>query len=290
MSAFDNSMKDLLPKVLPKMNRSRKSYNEWIPFVRLYAFRNTGSIDGLKPKLLRGMGQIDAPQDCSISYWQQKWIESSPHWEDFRQGKDTPAFDTETILLWDPYWIKRRHLVEGWVKPINFYEGCLMMAHQALLNVLKEANNAEANAIGGEFLQRLSAIGKIIQGKAPTPVENPFGILGYMTCLEMAQNQTELSMCRYKDGAISATVKKFLVNYYGRNQIRLMMVGTGVVSDDNLTELNRLQKVLKSKDEFTGFNYQAEAKFLLTIILNQGSIKESIKRVKYEFPEVDFEL
>lgn len=290
LTTFDTTIETMLPKILPKMVRSRKTYNEWIPFVRFYAFRKDGNVEGLKPKLLRGMGQIDAPQDCSMSYWAQKWIDSSPHWDDFRQGKDTPSSDAEIILLWDPYWIKRRHLVEGWIKPINYYEGCLLMAQQALTNVLKEANNPDANTLGGELLQRLGAISKIIQGKTPTPADNPFGILGYMTCLEIAQSPSELSMCRYKDANVSAGIKKFLASYYGRNQIRLMLTGTTIVTDDNLAEMNRLQKILKSKDDFNSFNYQAETKFLLTILLNQGSIKESLKRIKYDFPEVDFEL
>lgn len=283
---FDITLKRLLPGLLPRVTTSRKDYEEWIPYLRHFAYRQEGAMVGVSDKMLRGMGEVAAPPDCSVQAWMEYWRKIDLNaFAALNAGQaQYPTAEWSTILFWDPHWIARRK-ASGWIEPQNYYEACLWMARRAIPQVNKTL--PADSQVPPVINLRLDFLINMVKGQRLSNRPEG-GILGYVTCLENAPSMILLDKCELPAGNLTDEWKEYLARVKARSETKLFLANRPAIAEDELARLSQLHKIQESRDSFTSFNYQPEIRHIVAIMLNNGSVTEATKRMKYEFPEVQF--
>ncbi|MEY4630874.1 MAG: hypothetical protein RIQ81_994 [Pseudomonadota bacterium] len=248
-----------------RSGQNKEHFTSWIPVLRAYAFMGSGELSGLSGKKLRGEAGIAAPADCSLQSWKKRWREAAPKLADLTSGKALPSDHWARVLAWDPWWVRRRSQA-GWLRPRNYYEGCLAMAAKALDLVISEGQKtAGAGALSAarsriEF-QRAILAGNANFNNASMPPDN----LGLWTCLDSAADRPALDAC------LDRPWQNLMLNDYNREKFYWAVLRVAVNSrrlgDRNAWSLvrNELQAFLErrdSGDSFTRIDYADELRFV----------------------------
>lgn len=325
IAALETYLDNYKNTLFPQINNSRQIYNEWIPIIRYLAFSKNGTVDGINPRLLKGLGTKDAPTYCTVTNWKERILTHTQMLENIFSYQEIPTEDWTVVFLWDPYWIRRRNNIKGWIKPINYYTACIHMAHKAVSQILSTNSNInrtnantkdikikEENFITKEktniandkqnilklLLLRLDYLLKIINNeeiiKFPK-INYENNLLFILNCLENPNTTSidDIDKCISKKTYQSISIeeiKKFIYQRKIQNKIRLLLKSKDTLNDKNLQLLSKLSKDLITPEPITKMDYNPEHKYILSLILYNGSIKEAQKRAKYEFSEMDFNL
>lgn len=281
-----------LPSLISKTARSKDLQGQWLPYLRYYAFATTGAVDGLNVKILRGNTGASAPNECTVEGWRKRLHENFPgtlSW--LTQGRMTRTPWTK-LLSWDPFWVRRRQ-PKGWIKPRNFYEGCLSTAWQALRTAPLDAatfgvetppNGETINSIGRRLEWQLDIIHN---GTAPAPEAGASpGVVGALSCLESADQLAALSKCRNFYAGFDTAAVAWLDERFGLHLVRLAAKVKGTPDPTLTTELQNAAAHMPLEDSFDKLELQPEMRFLQMI--STIGVPTAIERVEAEFP--DFRL
>lgn len=286
ITRYHSYIETYMPLLLPMVTSSSKSYAQWIPHLRRYAFNGTGEIMGLKPKFLRGQGADDAPLNCSMKSWRSRWLSSRPKWADMTAGtvvKDT-AMKT---LLWDPHWIRRRSQVAGWVQPMNYHTACLLMAQKSLMFLLTELTPYELK-MAEQFNERLTTLISIInQKERPNIViQKHESFLPTLNCLDTATKQEQLNQCLvpYQNSTkIHSTLKLFHVY----NEFRIALESLKSPTNTLITKnFETTTQQIKRINPITGLDYRAELRFINLLQQSRGKLEAAQAELKKEFSQL----
>lgn len=276
---------------LPKIMRTQKIQNSWLPLLRMYSFYTTGSVEGVSAKLIRGDLPPSAPQDCSVEGWKGRWRESSGQVVQFVQGKAMPKNPWTKILALDPHWVRRRP-TKGWLKPRNYYEGCLMTAQVAIRSIAsdpstppesQEGVNSELLASVGRRLQNQLEL--IATGRVNTPFEKT-NSLGAMTCFESWSSLSELDACRSL--VTEGVMKPLMDEKYSMGLLRAALSqGQGGVDPKLGAVLQATASKLSTEDLMSHLDLGPEQK-LFSYCSSGNAIEVALSKVDQEYPEVRF--
>lgn len=280
LTAFKDKLTPMLPDIIKQMSKSRSSYRSLIGFVRIYAFQfNEGVVSNFKPSLLSGLSRNAAPTDCSLTEWQNQWQSVS----DLNGQLGVSLADGNTwwvkILFWNPHWMAWRQDSTLKFEPRSYFEGCLMMAQKAL-----ETNQTLTPDAKSEILERLEVIGAILNGRDRSVEANPFGVLGYISCLDRAKNLDELNLCKLKK-TDQKSLDTAAETYRSLTELRLTLTRT---SKDQVSK--SVTKLIQEKDlKATLSQPGLEAEKYLSDIMATGttSLSEAIQKTQDKFPEVN---
>jgi len=283
---FQNHLEAIVDDVSERAKRSRKNYHDWIPFLRAYAFLDGGRIDNFPPRLLRGMGTLHAPQDCSIQYWKQQWRSGERGLNQFTRNDALSNQPWVQILSWDPYWIQRRNKDATWIYPQSYYEGCLMMAIEAWKRIDSNRPSAAKDQYG--VLARLEFLLSTTRGQIVTHEFDATTSVSSLTCLDRAMQESDLARCRTEHNHGSQW-QELLERRRRLTQIRIIIDnGTRHLDNQSLTQISSLSARLPNEDPFNQFNYQAELRFYRSLLRHNGNTREAARQVSFEFKDVNF--
>jgi hypothetical protein len=284
-AAFQEEMAAQLPTILPKATKSRRMYGEWIPYLRAFAYLKDGQIEGVSPRLLRGMdAQLPAPNDCSVAAWRTAWTQGEASFADLMAGKYFGQHAWTQILFWDVTWISRREPMSGWNEPKSYFSACLMMAVKSLEDYPNQNHIDAVTDFGLRMKNQLQKLGDSRFDGVELP-NSP--LLASLTCIDRAVGQAALAACESpKD--MNADLVQYVSSYRKRAEIFLNLKSQSTLASDQLQSLQNLSAEVSLKDPMTGFSYQAEIGFIGAIVKLSGSIKDAVKQVQNEFPEVKF--
>ena len=193
---FAGAIEPQLPKIVDRANRNHEALVAWLPYLRAYAFLGAGEIDGFQSKKLRGEVGVAAPADCSVKAWVKRWRDASPSFSVVANGTTLPSDHWARLLAWDPFWIGRRSQA-GWIRPRNFYQGCVMAAVRAY-----ESINTKMTA--DPIRERLAVLSAAfhVPGQArdqgPVKLSAALGkvtTFGLWSCMDSARDRLELDRC-----------------------------------------------------------------------------------------------
>ncbi len=283
-TGFSAYMDKNLPIILPKVTSSRQAYNDWIPLLRRYAFAKDGKVDGLKAKLLRGMGSAAAPAECSLEIWRARWMEEASTWRAMLEGQELPK-RWSRIVTWDSHWLARRRRAEGWEDPGSYFQACIVMAKKGLEGV-RDQLPADQKDLAKQLLNRLQFMAAIANGETWTDQVPKDNSLAVLTCIERATSPNEIQNC-----AIGQNYHESWRQYLDRRirlaEFSLLTSGIHSIADDaRLERISSLVSNLSPIDETTRFDYSAELKFARLLLLNSGQMEAAQTRLQSEFPEV----
>jgi len=278
-------------KVIPQASRIGKSSKlqaVWVPYLRMYAFFTTGTIDGIPQKVLRGDAPSVAPSECSVEFWKRKWRETSSQTIAFIQGKSLQKNPWTKLLASDPDWIRRRPS-KGWLKPRNYFEGCLMTAHTAIRSLAGElATTGEssdvlpaeiADSIAKRLMGQLEAISLGRAGAMPVRGD----LLSAFSCLETQENFAALSACR---AAFDSQIKPLQEEKFALALLRLAIL-QGQMDKGLLVALQAQSPKITGEDIMNHFDMTAESK-LATYIAQSGSVEQAMTQIEGEYPDLKF--
>ena len=285
-------MKRNLQSLLPSVSQNSKNLGRWLPHLRLYAFANEGWIDGVGAKQLRGSGAVVAPPDCSLTTWKKRWRQSSRQWQGYLEGRSLTKAHWARILAWDPHWIRSREQ-KGWIKPQNYFVGCLDMASKALAEVIGEnqaetaERNAEIASYGPGIQRRLQWLLEISQTGRSSLTSESGGqptLLTTLTCWEQARSNAEFEACRTVTPGTEA-IRKYLEERAQLQQLRMAFLGGNPLPADALARLNSIGAIAPKSDTFTRFDYKPELRLVKVLVKQEGAMQKAAGRVKEDFPE-----
>ncbi len=311
---FSGFMKDHSADVVTKAMRSKREFDDWIPYLRAYAFLTGGEVEGLSPKYLRGVSVGEqAPIDCTLGSWKKRWQQNAGTWAPFFSGKKSPSAQWSRLIAWDPYWIRHR-VHYGWVKPGSYYEGCLMMANKALSEVSSSnggsTNGTNSGSLGGSSVQ---AEQKILQNRfdwmldvlssrnrRPALTNDAIAtksgdLLTFLTCVEESSSFDLIKQCygHYNMSGLdpfwSAVIDRAILLNVLRIAVRIASGNGGKIDPAVLGEMTNGMAKMSRIDQFTRFDYTPELKFLRALSSSNGEMQKAIDIVKQEFPDVVFD-
>lgn len=288
-SDFLKYMDNHIALIVPDVVKQRSSYDEWIPYLRYYAYKNNGSIVGIKPKLLKGtLSASNVLPDCSVETLKSKLIEEQKtDWSSILQGTEVPSTNFERMFFWDPYWIKLR-VDSSWIQPINYYHACTQMLYQ----VIKQDQFILTSDVKSILESRLAHSLNILSSKSgfrydilETGIKPKDNILEALSCIE---DGGRVETCINKDklssasqGYLGVRSNRMEVFYY----LSSIIIKESILSED-LAELYKLKSKLKVQDQITLFNYSNEYQLISYMQSTSGSIKDSKKLMEQNYPDI----
>jgi hypothetical protein len=279
-------------KVIPgagKMIRNPKNSAAWLPYLRMYAFHSTGAVDGVAPKTLRGDLPASAPLDCGVDSLKKRWRENASQIVSFTQGKSLSKNTWTRILAMDPHWIRRR-VTKGWIKPRNYYEGCLQTGLTTVRSLSSDPNLGAdpADQMTPEILsqaqRRLQAQLEILTtGKSSVP-QDLSSVTGVLTCYDTAQTSAERDVCKsFGDNAF-----KVLYDERGLfSLVRGIETSSGAVDSRSLTILKEASQRFPSEDAMSRNELVTEGKFIAAI-LSGLTVEQAMAKVEAENGDIKF--
>lgn len=278
--AFDIFMERIMPDLVPRLNKSMRVYRDWIPFVRSYAYRRDGVVEGVKPKMLRGLGSVLAPTDCASAVLKDKL--NGENIAEVMSGKALPRGEFSRLLVWDPHWIRRRADLSGWRTPRNYYEACLIMAVKAW----QTASFPQKEQIRGVDT-RLNSLLAIIRGEGVRDDNDLPPVWAAMQCLNKSDTVPQADACVFPEG--DYPVWRDYFDYQKRHtQMRLLWASGSSLSEADKALLSKVSSNIAPQDELSRFDYGPELKFVRVILLNSGKLDEAYNRMRLESPDIDF--
>ncbi len=276
---FDAHMEKNLPDILDNTRNVKGAMDDWLPYLRMYAYHGQGKIDGLDPRYLRG-GKALVPKDCSLESWKSRWRGSIDEWRGFIDGTSLSNKEWNRILLWDPYWLRGRTPQKGWIDPGSAYEACVLMASRALAQVEVDASRQEAR----HMLQaRLSWLMRQLNEDAGGQEFSMSGSLWVLSCIESADKMDGLHDCldgHNFDKEWSRLMQARLQMHRGR-----VLTSVKVVKGAQLDVLRTILEQAKPVDPFTGFDYAPELRLYQQILSNGGKVAAARSALRVKYPE-----
>lgn len=279
-------------RVIPypqKYLKTPKHQNQWLPLFRMYAFYTTGSVDGVPPKMLRGEQPATAPLDCSVDSWKQRWRESAAQTVTFVQGKTLSKNQWTKILALDPNWVRRRPS-KGWIKPRNYFEGCMMTASVALRSLSSDPmygadpKDAVTPDIIAAMIRRLQSQLEIVSSGRTSTVADKTTPLGVMTCLESAASIADLDSCR---GGVDLALKPLMDEKFSLGLLKVVSLQSGNMDPRASALLPDALTKIDGEDQMSRLDLTPEYRFL-SYLTNGNSIEQSLSKVDQEFAEIKF--
>ena len=286
---FLNEMGNRIIPMVGKINRGKDPQNTWLPYVRMYAFYTNGMVDNVPMKTLRGSVPAYAPQDCSVDSWKKRWRENAPQTAAWINGKSLVRTQMTRALSWDPQWIRRRPM-KGWLKPRNWFEGCLMSATVAMRAIAVDANlGADPGVVTMDMVaavsRRLQAELEIIQNGHTSIVGDANTVLGSLTCMDQAENYSALQRCRTKFTDVG--LQQFTDEHANWQWVRLALASpTNPIEPALLADINQGVSKLVSEDMMSKLDFSAELRFLQLLQQSAGKLDGVVERVGSEFADV----
>ena len=280
-------------KVIPypqKYLKTAKHQSQWLPLFRMYAFYTTGSIEGVSQKLLKGDQPASAPIDCSVETWKQKWRENASQLAPFIQGKALNKNQWTKILSLDPNWVRRRS-AKGWVKPRNFFEGCLLTASVAIRSISGDPQfGVDSKDVMTEDLVSLVArrlqhqLEVLANGRTVSSMDRS-SMLGEMTCLESAASLQDLDSCR---SASEFALRPLMDEKYALALVRIATLQQqGNVDPRIVAQIPGSLIKISGEDLMSRIDITPEYR-LLGYLTNGGSIEQALNKVDQEYSDVKF--
>lgn len=157
-------MSKKLPAITPDIVYGRENGQDWLPFVRAYAFLEDGFVKGLSNRVLQGdIGSASWPNDCTGMVWRRR----------VRNMADAKANGTLTDVLFMASDLNRllttdravmKATQSGWIKPRNFGEACLWQAQRAIKEVIAEPYAGPAPEDRQAWLNQMLQSSEKLQG------------------------------------------------------------------------------------------------------------------------------
>lgn len=255
-----------LPRIIDRVNRNHDFMAAWLPFLRAYAFFGSGEIDGFSSKKLRGEAGVAAPADCSVKAWTKRWHDALPSFNSVALGGALPSDHWARLLAWDPHWINRRSQ-SGWIRPRNFYQGCVMAAVRAFDSI---PGGFPADGVRA----RLAVLSAALENPGKAQEDSSTGkangstkatAFGLWTCMDLARSRTELDLC------LEAPWQNLMQSDYNREKFYWSMLRLAVkarsTGDQSSWPLlrNDLQAFISGRDQsdsYTRMDYSDELHFV----------------------------
>ena len=287
---FLKYMESHIAVIVPEASKHKTSYTEWIPYIRYYAYKNGGSVVGMKPQLLKGAVSTNlAPADCSVEALRSKLGEElQTDWKALLHGSATPTTILQKMLFWDPYWIKIR-VDPSWIQPINYYQACLIELSQ----VIKQDQFILPMDVKPILESRVEHELSILSAKQPgfrfesiKPKTVPTNILGALSCIE---DDGDAEVCIPKDVLAAPATKYLTVRKQRMDVFKILssiVIKESILSDE-LSELYTLRTNLKPIDQITQFNYSSEYQIITYMQHTSGSVKDTKKMMEQSSPEIE---
>jgi hypothetical protein len=225
-----------------------------------------------------------------VEAWKKRWLETSEHVGSWVTGKTSVKNSWIKALSWDPWWIRRRPS-KGWLRPKNWYEGCLMSASVAIRAVTSElepgtdaatALNAE---VVGAVSRRLQSQLEIIQAGKSEAAIDPETMTGQLSCFDEADSLAGMGGCIQvnADPSLQAQTDE----YKAWQLVRILLAGGAAPVDPLLAApLTLLQEKLTSENSTTKIDYAAELQFLRDVHQAGYKTEGIFEKVASQFSEV----
>ena len=267
------------PRFESYMDRNRESINQamkkkkglaqWLPYVRAVAFSRDGRWDGINSKKLRGKIEEPLPQDCSMAYWEQTWLNSRSQWSPFLEGTLLPRDEWALLLAYDPHWIAHRSPMTGWLIPGSYHEACMQMALKALQRQSSGTTPWEAKVFIARLRWQLGVINKQVLSEE----FQMSGTLWGLSCVEESKDEAELKNCQsslslkqgWKDAFDRMVIKR---------RLHLMIKGDNSLDEGKLAVFEALTKEFAARAETSPWSYAEEVRLFQEIIQQKGNIRQ----------------
>lgn len=243
-----------------KQMSTKSGFRRWIPLVRTVAYKRDGFWDGVSNSALRGRNVHGMPSLCSKESWKQRWQGSYKKWGDFLEGTYLPNDEWARILLLDPKYVQDIGKAKGWLEPENYYEACVEMAAQGLLDAeIEESYEWEKEIV----LARLLWLQDYWGAKKTGATYLMSGSLWSIACYEGAKDIASIDACE-----VSITPNESWAEFFEEsksiNKAHLILSknSTDYTEEDLRTILDGIPK----KSKFTGLKYTQMRKQILKLI------------------------
>ena len=265
-------------------------HDEWLTFIRKFAFQTTGKVTGINSSILRGDPLAPTPTRCSLDAWVKRWKNKSRQWKQAPQPPNLNWPDWLYILTWDPHWI-RQHRQEGWTQPNNYLAGCLIMAQKGLDEVLEDKNFTNKYFNEDSALRRaMTWISSRLRWQnhfltqSSAPSYRPSNkLMGPWWCIESSQ-ELDFEKCPLLPSPTADQKKSIELRQIG--QIARLLFNNNSLEVD----ISLLTKQLANLDDFTdplnGLDYSAEVRFLSLLIKTSGQRDFARARFSSEFSKI----
>lgn len=273
---MDQNLKEILGKGYPK---------EWLPLLRVYAFLKDGDIKGVNPRLIRGRPQAEAPKDCRLSELISLIQRPTPSLSELVFGETLQIDPLLQLLLFDPYWIKRRRQPNQWLSLGSFQEACILMLEKALEKSKSSLNSKDQPAIR-TMQNRVAWMNSIF--KETTQQEDIFemdGPLWQLSCFEAAQSQEDFTQCASEP--VELEWEAYLKKRGELLQIMNLSNNNSILSQRQLDEIADFLKTAKPIDTKTQLDYGAELRFFQELIINNGQVTPAKDSILSRFPSLN---
>lgn len=284
---FDVYMRSKLSHVVEQATNTQEQFSVWVPYLRMFAFRSDGEIEGIAPKLLRGNGMTAAPVDCSKTEWKKRWQESVNQWPQLLQAQKLARYHWARLLAWDSHWISRRG-VDGWLEPKNYYLACITMAKSGLEQLLHEdppiKDSTWESLHLADILARLQImedIGKDGVLDNDVDIKNP--LLRYWSCLEVSKTEKDLQLCAEPEVEKSFADYNALRRFWNTARIHWQNIEGNPAEQENHQQIT--DDSLRT-DYYTRFDYLAEMGLIERLRDEKLSRTEALKQWQQENPQM----
>ncbi len=289
-SDFLNEMGLRIVPIINKINRNKEAQSAWLPYVRMYSFYTNGTVDNFSQKTLRGNLSPAAPADCSVDSWKKRWREGAPQTVAWLNGKTIARNQVTKALTWDPHWIRRRP-TKGWIRPRNWYEGCLMSATVAMKSIATDPNfGADPGVLTIDVVaavsRRLQAQLEIIQSGKASQLAEPTNTTNMMTCMEQAESVATLQKCKPKFS--DQNLQLVMDDHANWQNVRFALATpVGMIVDPGLqAEITKSIAKMTAEEPMSKLDFAAELKYLQLLQQSSWKIDGIAERLNTDFPEV----
>lgn len=308
---FTQYMEKQLPSLLPKVLRSKNAMQNWLPYLRAYAFIGNGEIEGLAPNVLRGSilnPPSSLPNECTLKYWQRRWANGADSFIQIASIKPLPKGHWANFLQWDPYWIRRRKMA-GWLRPRNYYEACLTMAAKSFAEVYgpqaqvvaapQGVNSEDWRIALNAIDRRMNVLKAVIGARNVTDIESfakgfyssskevPHDALSLMSCFEIAPDLSGLEICQAAVREWKEPLGSYFDWRYRANAMRILLGEGGRFDAQKEWDMVFSGDVFLS-DATTGFEYKPEWSFVRSLRKFSSLNESTYSQLSSQFPDVNF--
>jgi hypothetical protein len=297
MGYLDANAARLIPRVL----KSRSEQNEWLPYLRLWAFLQQGQVAGLPARVLKGDSYAVLPPDCSLGAWATRWDGALDSLSASHAGTKFVRAAWTQVLAWDPYYVARRP-AKGWITPKNYMEACLSMALKSLDELdARLAKTTPSNASASQAIaparQRLLWQLELARGKTPSEPEAeealqaPQDTLSALTCMEKADSFERLVFCQRFKPATEGW-KEVLRHRFSWSFVRLAlpMVRRGEGGDALKTDLAAYVGRVARQDSLTQLDWSPELAVASEVLRRPLAVEDPLLHVEDASGVVDLKL
>ncbi len=246
--------------VINKQMSTKSGFKRWIPLVRTVAFKRDGVWEGLSTNALRGRQVHGMPGDCSKDSWKKRWENSYEKWGDFLEGTYLPNADWARVLLLDPKFVQSIGKAKRWLEPENYYEACVDMAAQGILEAeVEESYDWEKEII----LARLLWLQDYWGAKQSGATYLMSGSLWSVACYEGAKDIASVDACEVSISP-NESWSSYLEESKNINKAYLVLAqnSTEYTQEDLKTILDGIPK----KSRFTGLKYTKIRRQIMKLI------------------------